>query len=48
VRRQLNQAVFVRFWSIDDWLHGADHTETFAHLLVSAPSGSSVEAGSGE
>ena len=34
VRRQLNQAVFVRFWIIDDQVHGADLTETFAHLLA--------------
>ncbi len=34
VRRQLNQAVFTRFWIIDDQVHGADLTETFAHLLT--------------
>ncbi|SDI30007.1 hypothetical protein SAMN05421505_1435 [Sinosporangium album] len=34
VRRQLNQAVFARFWIIDDQVHGADLTETFAHLLT--------------
>ncbi|MFJ4909684.1 recombinase family protein [Streptomyces sp. NPDC093249] len=34
VRRQLNQAVFVRFWIIDDQVRGADLTETFAHLLA--------------
>ncbi|MBX7268830.1 recombinase family protein [Micromonospora sp. Llam7] len=34
VRRQLNQAVFVRFWIIDDQVHGADLTETFAQLLA--------------
>jgi site-specific DNA recombinase len=34
VRRQLNQAVFTRFWIIDDNVRGADLTETFAHLLI--------------
>ena len=34
VRRQLNQAVFTRFWIVDDQVHGADLTETFAHLLM--------------
>lgn len=34
VRRQLNQAVFTCFWIIDDQVHGADLTETFAQLLA--------------
>ena len=33
VRRQLNQAVFARFWIIDDQVQGADLTDTFAQLL---------------
>jgi site-specific DNA recombinase len=34
VRRQLNQAVFTRFWIVDDQVHGADLTEPFAQLLA--------------
>ena len=34
VRRQLNQAVFARFWIVDDQVHGADLTEPFAQLLA--------------
>lgn len=34
VRRQLNQAVFNRFWIMDDKVQGADLTETFAQLLT--------------
>jgi site-specific DNA recombinase len=34
VRRQLNQAVFERFWIIDDKVHSADLTETFGQLLA--------------
>lgn len=33
VRRQLNQAVFARFWIMEDQVQGADLTEGFAHLL---------------
>ncbi len=33
VRRQLNQAVFARFWIIEDQVRGADLTTTFAQLL---------------
>jgi site-specific DNA recombinase len=34
VRRQLNQAVFTRFWITDDRVQGADLTEPFAQLLA--------------
>lgn len=34
VRRQLNQAVFARFWIIDDQVQGADLTQGLAHLLA--------------
>ena len=34
VRRQLNQAVFARFWIIDDRAQGADLTDAFAQLLI--------------
>jgi site-specific DNA recombinase len=34
VRRQLNQAVFTRFWIVDDQVHGTDLTEPFAQLLA--------------
>ena len=33
VRRQLNQAVFIRFWIINDQVQGADLTAPFAELL---------------
>jgi site-specific DNA recombinase len=34
VRRELNQAVFARFWVIDDQVRGAVLTEPFAQLLA--------------
>lgn len=34
IRRQLNQAVFTRFWIIDEEIGGADLTEPFVQLLV--------------
>jgi site-specific DNA recombinase len=42
VRRQLNQAVFSRFWILDDKVQGADLTETFAHLLAPGHNGHKV------
>jgi site-specific DNA recombinase len=44
VRRQLNQAVFVCFWIIDDQVQGADLTDTFARLLSPGPPALTAEA----